>query len=37
MKNFAKKIALFLALALTLTLVDVNAVSAASKITLQNG
>ena len=37
MKNLFKKIALFLALALTITIVDTNAVSAASKITLKSG
>ncbi len=37
MKNLFKKIALFLALALMITIVDTNAVSAASKITLKSG
>lgn len=39
MKNFAKKLALFLALALTLTLVEATPISveAASKITLKSG
>lgn len=37
MKNFAKKLALFLALALTVTMVHPFSVSAASKITLKSG
>lgn len=37
MKNLVKKVALFLAFALTITLVDANIVGAASKITLKSG